>query len=79
MLHSDHAPSSFHPRLAEPGVVVVEDRMEPAAVAELRARGHEVRLTDGWQLGRTCVVGVENGFLRAAANARGAQGLAAGR
>ena len=79
MLHSDHAPSSFHPRLAEPGVVVVEDRTEPAVVADLRARGHEVRLTDGWQLGRTCVVGVEGGFLRAAANARGAQGLAAGR
>ena len=79
MLHSDHAPSSFHPRLAEPGVVVVEDRTDPAVVADLRARGHEVRLTDGWQLGRTCVVGVENGFLRAAANARGAQGLAAGR
>lgn len=79
MLHSDHAPSSFHPRLAEPNVLVVEDRTEPAVVAGLRSRGHDVRLTDGWQLGRTCVVGVEGGFLRAAANARGGQGYAAGR
>ncbi len=79
MLHSDHAPSSFHPRLAEPGVLVVEDRTAPAVVDDLRRRGHDVHLTDGWQLGRTCVVGVEGGFLRAAANARGGQGLAAGR
>ncbi len=79
MLHSDHAPGSFHPRLAEPGVLTVEDRMPRPVVEDLLARGHDVRMTDGWQLGRTCVVGVENGFLRAAANARGAQGLAAGR
>ncbi len=79
MLHSDHAPSSFHPRLAEPNVMVVEDRMPEHVVQDLRARGHEVRVTGGWQLGRTCLVGSENGFLRAAANARGEQGYAAGR
>jgi gamma-glutamyltranspeptidase / glutathione hydrolase len=79
MLHSDHAPSSFHPRAAEPNVLVVEDRMPEHVVSDLRRRGHDVSLTDGWQLGRTCVVGVEGGFLRAAANARGAQGYAAGR
>ncbi len=79
MLHSDHAPSSFHPRLAEPNALVVEDRMPEHVVSDLRERGHEVSLTDGWQLGRTCLVGVEGGFLRAAANARGAQGYAAGR
>ncbi len=79
MLHSDHAPSSFHPRLAEPNSLVVEDRTAEHVVADLRRRGHAVQVTGGWQLGRTCLVGVEGGFLRAAANARGAQGYAAGR
>ncbi|WP_336922555.1 gamma-glutamyltransferase family protein [Aquipuribacter sp. SD81] len=79
MLHTDHAPSSFHPRAAEPGSLLLEDRFAPHVVADLRRRGHRVALGDGWQLGRTCVVGVEHGVLRAAANARGAQGYAAGR
>jgi len=79
MLHSDHAPSSFHPRSAEPNALVVEDRMPAHVVQDLRSRGHEVTVTGGWQLGRTCVVGAEGGFLRAAANARGEQGYAAGR
>ncbi len=79
MLHSEHAPSSFHPRRADPNVLVVEERVPEHVVQDLRARGHEVRVTGGWQLGRTCLVGSEGGFLRAAANARGEQGYAAGR
>jgi gamma-glutamyltranspeptidase/glutathione hydrolase len=79
MLHTDHAPSSFHPRAAEPGSLLLEDRFGDHVVQDLRRRGHRLATTDGWQLGRTCVVGLEGGFLRAAANARGAQGYAAGR
>ncbi|MFC5380896.1 gamma-glutamyltransferase family protein [Aquipuribacter nitratireducens] len=79
MLHTDHAPGSFHPRGADPGSLLVEDRTAPHVVDDLRRRGHRVATADGWSLGRTCVVGVEGGFLRAAANARGAQGYAAGR
>jgi gamma-glutamyltranspeptidase/glutathione hydrolase len=59
----------------------VEERVEEATVAGLRARGHRVEVVDGWSLGRMCAVGrdPESGFLLAAANPRGRQGYAAGR
>ncbi|MEP6629927.1 MAG: gamma-glutamyltransferase family protein [Lapillicoccus sp.] len=74
-------PSSFWPRVTEPGVVVVEDRIDPAAVEGLRARGHEVRLSDPWSLGRLCAVrrDPESGVVSAGANPRGMQGYAVGR
>jgi gamma-glutamyltranspeptidase/glutathione hydrolase len=79
--HSEHFPSSFYPRSAHPGVLVVEDRISQPAIAELRKRGHEVRTAGPWTLGRICAVGrdPETGFLMAAANPRGRQGYAAGR
>jgi gamma-glutamyltranspeptidase / glutathione hydrolase len=79
--HSEHFPSSFYPRSAHPGVLVVEDRLGEPAIAELRERGHEVRTPGPWTLGRICAVGrdPETGFLMAAANPRGRQGYAAGR
>ncbi len=74
-------PSSFYPRATEPGVVVVEDRLDPATVDGLRARGHEVRLSDPWSLGRMCAVrrDPESGVVSAGANPRGMQGYAVGR
>jgi gamma-glutamyltranspeptidase/glutathione hydrolase len=74
-------PSSFWPRATEPGVVVVEDRLDPAVVDGLRGRGHEVRLSDAWSLGRMCAVtrDAETGVVSAAANPRGMQGYAVGR
>ena len=79
--HTEHFPSSFYPRAASPGEVVVEDRLDPATVTELRARGHHVTVVDGWSLGRLSAVSRdrERGLLRAAANPRGMQGYAAGR
>jgi gamma-glutamyltranspeptidase/glutathione hydrolase len=79
--HTDHFPSSFYPREAFPGVVMVEDRFGPAVIEELRARGHDARTAGPWALGRICAVGrdPETGFLMAAANPRGRQGYAAGR
>jgi gamma-glutamyltranspeptidase/glutathione hydrolase len=79
--HSTHFPSSFWPRTAEPGGLVVEDRIGVAVIDELRRRGHQVSVSDGWSLGRVSAAGVEPGtdFLRAAANPRGAQGYAVGR
>jgi gamma-glutamyltranspeptidase/glutathione hydrolase len=79
--HSTHFPSSFWPRTAEPGGVVVEDRIGAAVIHELRRRGHHVSVSDGWSLGRVSAAGIEpgTGFLRAAANPRGAQGYAVGR
>ncbi len=81
MLHSEHFPSSFWPRAAVPGRVVVEGRLDPAVIGELRRRGHDVKVTGDWELGRLSAVGRDpsTGFLKAAANARGMQGYAVGR
>ena len=81
MLHSDHAPSSFYPRQAVPGRVVVEGRLAPEVVAGLRARGHDVEVAGDWTQGRLSAVGRDprTGFLMAAANPRGMQGYAVGR
>ena len=79
--HITSFPSSFAPRLAVPGEVVVEDRVGPDVVAELERRGHRVTVLDGWSLGRLSAVTRDptTGVLYAAANARGMQGYAAGR
>jgi len=79
--HTNSFPSSFAPRKAVPGEVVVEERVGPDVVAELRRRGHRVVVSDGWSLGRLSAVArdADTGILSAAANARGMQGYAAGR
>jgi gamma-glutamyltranspeptidase/glutathione hydrolase len=78
---SEHFPSSFWPRRADPGRLVVEARHDPEVVDDLRARGHLVELADPWSLGRTCAAGRDpaTGFLIAAANPRGRQAYAVGR
>jgi gamma-glutamyltranspeptidase / glutathione hydrolase len=77
--HTDHFPSSFFPRQADPRSLALEGRYGEAVASELRARGHEVQVTDDWSLGRVSAVGREDGVLKAAANARGMQGYAVGR
>lgn len=78
--HSTHFPSSFFPRDREPRGVVVEDRLGPGAIEDLRRRGHVVTPAGGWTLGRLSAVSrTPDGVLRAGANPRGAQGYAAGR
>ncbi|MET7876183.1 gamma-glutamyltransferase family protein [Micromonospora sp. DT68] len=79
--HTVGLPESFYPRDMEPGVMVVEDRLDEATVAALRAYGHEVRLSDAWSLGRLCAVSRDpaTGVLAAGANPRGMQGYACGR
>ena len=81
MWHTLAFPSSFWPRATEPGVVVVEDRLDPTAVEGLRAHGHQVRLSDPWSLGRMCAVrrDPDSGVVSAGANPRGMQGYAVGR
>jgi gamma-glutamyltranspeptidase / glutathione hydrolase len=78
---SDHFPSSFWPRRAAPGRLVVEGGHDPATVEGLRRRGHLVEVADPWSLGRTCAAGRDpaTGFLLAAANPRGRQAYAVGR
>jgi len=77
--HSAHMPSSFYPRLAQPRVVDIESRADPAVVEELRRRGHLVNVRPAWSLGRVSAVARRDGVLYAAANARGMQGYAVGR
>ena len=77
--HSAHMPSSFYPREAQPRVLDVESRVDPAVVDELRRRGHLVNLRPAWSLGRVSAVARRNGILYAAANPRGMQGYAVGR
>ena len=80
MFHTNHFPSSFYPRVANPGQIEVESRVGGEAIAELRRRGHEVIDAGPWALGRLCAVGREpDGLLKAGANPRGMQGYAAGR
>src|SRR3954464_8728825 len=77
--HSEHFPSSFWPRKARPGVMVVESRVPEATVKELRARGHEVEVGPDWSEGRLTAASKLGRRRRAAANPRGMQGYAAGR
>ncbi|MFI6207817.1 gamma-glutamyltransferase family protein [Streptomyces sp. NPDC051041] len=79
--HNDSFPGSFYPRGTRPGSVTVESRTDPAVVAELRRRGHDVTVGGPWSEGRLCAVArdPETGILSAAANPRGMQGYAVGR
>jgi gamma-glutamyltranspeptidase/glutathione hydrolase len=77
--HSLHMPSSFYPRRAEPGRLLVESRTDPAVRAELSARGHLVDLADPWSLGRLSLVAREGRRRFAAADPRGGQAYATGR
>ena len=77
--HSAHMPSSFYPREAQPRVLDVESRLDPAVIGELRRRGHLVNVRPAWSLGRVSAVARRNGVLYAAANPRGMQGYAVGR
>ncbi|MEU0493582.1 gamma-glutamyltransferase family protein [Nocardiopsis sp. NPDC006139] len=81
MFHTNAFPSSFHPRETVPGDLVVEPGLGEDVIAELRRRGHRVQVSEPWSLGRLAAVArdPETGELRAAADARGSQGYAAGR
>jgi gamma-glutamyltranspeptidase/glutathione hydrolase len=77
--HSEHFPISFWPRTARPGVLVVEGRVPPATVSELKRCGHVVEVGPDWSEGRLTAASQVGPRRRAAANPRGMQGYAAGR
>jgi gamma-glutamyltranspeptidase/glutathione hydrolase len=78
--HIEHMPSSFYPREAHPGLVVVEERVGRDVIDDLRARGHEVRRAPAWSLGRvTAVRRRADGVLLSGADPRGLQSYAVGR
>jgi gamma-glutamyltranspeptidase / glutathione hydrolase len=77
--HSEHFPSSFWPREARPGVLVVEGRMPKETIKELERRGHIVEVEADWSEGRLTAASRDGRRRRAAANPRGMQAYAAGR
>jgi gamma-glutamyltranspeptidase/glutathione hydrolase len=78
--HSNHMPSSFHPREMRLNELEIEERAGEATIAELRRRGHDVQVQPPWSLGRVSAVAREpDGMLKAGANPRGMQGYAVGR
>lgn len=78
--HTDHFPSSFWPRGARPGSLVLERRFPGETIAELGRRGHRVEVGEDWSEGRLSAAAREaDGLLKAAANPRGMQGYAVGR
>ena len=78
--HTEHWPSSFWPRVARPGKVVIEGRYPDETLAALRARGHKAEKTEDWNEGRLSAARRElDGQMFAGANPRGMQGYAVGR
>ena len=70
---------SFHPHGFQPAHLRLEGRHGRAVREDLAGRGHRIEVAGDWSLGRVSAVAREDGWLKAAANARGAQGYAVGR
>ena len=78
--HSEHWISSFWPRGARPGKVVIEGRFAPEVLSDLTARGHAAEMGGEWSEGRLTGARLEpDGQIFAGANPRGMQGYAVGR
>jgi gamma-glutamyltranspeptidase/glutathione hydrolase len=78
--HSEHWISSFWPRGAKPGKLVVEGRYPAAVLEALIARGHKAEMGGEWSEGRLTGARREaDGQIFAGANPRGMQGYAVGR
>jgi len=80
LFHTGHFQSSFYPRAARPGHLMVEPAFGEAVITDLLARGHDLEVTEPWTIGRLTAAsrGVD-GLLRAAATPRLMQAYAIGR
>ncbi len=80
LFHTMHFPSSFYPREAIPGRLVVEESFGQKTIEALKARGHDVEVVPQWSVGRLTAAEREpDGILRAAATPRLMQAYAIGR
>jgi gamma-glutamyltranspeptidase/glutathione hydrolase len=80
MFHTAHAPSSFYPREARLGHLMVEESVGEETIAALAAKGHQVERAAAWTVGRTTAAEKgADGILRAAATPRLMQAYAIGR
>ena len=78
--HSTHFPSSFYPRKANPGELVIEARVPSAVCDDLRARGHAVKVVPGWTLNFTTAVvfDPDRRLIEGGASSRGERNYALG-
>ena len=60
-VYSAHFPSSFYPRTAFPGLMLVEERIPRKVIKELERRGHEVDVTSGWENGKVMGIQIDRG------------------
>ena len=80
LFHIMHFQSSFYPREAKPGELMVEPNFGDAVIESLRARGHIVTVAEPWSIGRLTAARREpDGMLTAAATPRLMQAYAVGR
>jgi len=80
LFHTAHFQSSFYPRQAKPGYLMIEPGFGDEVIADLRARGHDVDVAEPWTVGRlTAAARDRDGLLRAAATPRLMQAYAIGR
>jgi len=77
--HTEHWPSSFWPRVARPGKLVLEGRFGQGMLEEMARRGHAAELGEEWSEGRLSGARIEGDQMLAGANPRGMQGYAVGR
>ncbi len=81
--HTDHLIGSFWPREAKLGSLSVEGRFSAETIADLRRRGHDVRVGGNWSEGRLSACAFDRSgagtMIRAGANPRGMQGYAIAR
>jgi len=78
--HTDHFPSSFYPREASPGSLIVEGRIPQSTRAALEALGHRVETVDNWANGQVCAARFDRaqGRIEACASPRGQNAYAMG-
>ncbi|AYE87859.1 gamma-glutamyltransferase family protein [Sulfitobacter sp. D7] len=80
LFHTMHFQSSFFPRQALPGEMMIEPNVGAAVIDVLRARGHIVTVAEPWSVGRmTAALRNPDGSLQAAATPRLMQAYAVGR
>lgn len=80
LFHTSHFQSSFYPREAKPGEIMVEPSFGEDVIQALRDRGHKVTVAEAWSVGRlTAARRDPDGMLTAAATPRLMQAYAVGR
>ncbi len=80
LFHTGHFQSSFYPRAANPGHLMIEPGFGPIVIGDLQKLGHQVEVAEDWSVGRmTAAARSPNGLLRAAATPRLMQAYAIGR